>query len=313
MRYQEFDNVKLPVSRIILGTGIDCMWQGKDCDEGLDTAFALGINTFDTARMYGKAEEVLGDWILRRGIRDQVNILSKGGHPGFLGIKRLSHKHIRGDVERSLEALQTGKIDIYLLHRDNPNVPVGEMVETLNELHAQKKIGAFGGSNWTHTRLQEANEYAYKYNLQPFTFSSPCYSLATMQSTLPTYDMVGVSGNEQAETWYKETGMPLLAYSPLGHGLFTGKVKKKGQLSPLWVRSAFGSKDNFERVEACEALAKEKGYTMAQIALAWTLHSPMNVFPIVGTLSPKHLQATVDALEITLSDEEYIHLCKIRK
>ena len=99
----------------------------------------------------------------------------------------------------------------------------------------------------------------------------------------------------------------------MGHGLFTGKVKKKGQLSPLWVRSAFGSKDNFERVEACEALAKEKGYTMAQIALAWTLHSPMNVFPIVGTLSPKHLQATVDALEITLSDEEYIHLCKIRK
>ena len=308
MQYQTLETVKLPISRMILGTGIDAFWQGKNCDLGLDTAFQLGINTFDTARMYGKAENVLGDWIERRNLREKVNILSKGGHPGFLGIKRLSQKAILADVEASLQALKTDYIDIYLLHRDNPSVPVDEMVETLNILYVKGKIHAFGGSNWTHQRLQEANEYAYKHNMEPFRFSSPCYGLASMKKSLPAYDMVGVRGDVQAEEWYRENQMPLLAYSPLGHGLFTGKIDTPKQLSPLWVRSAFGTEENFATLQRCRHLAIEKEYSVAQIALAWAMRGEMNVFPIVGTASPKHLRASVEAMEISLTEEEYSYL-----
>ena len=310
MKYENFKNVKLPVSKMILGTSTNACFQGGNCDEVFNEALNLGITTFDTARVYGKSEEVIGDWMARTGAREKVNILSKGGHHSPLLKKRLKEKDILYDIALSLEKLKTDYIDIYLLHRDDTKIPVGEIVETLNGLYAQGKIKAFGGSNWTRERIEAANEYAYKRNLQPFTFSSPYFGLADMKESFFAYGLTGLTGEEKEadRKWYTENQMPIVAYSTLGGGLYSGKIEKANELRPFWVRSAFGDKRNFEKLARCRELAKKKGCTVAQLAIAWSLKSEMNVFPIVGASKVKTLRSSVEALDISLTEEEYAYL-----
>ena len=114
MEYTALKNVRLPVSRIILGTAFSPMNQGEAVDEVLDNALALGINCFDTAAVYGDSEASLGDWIQRRGNRDQVLILTKGAHP-TVWRNRVTDYDIRSDLATSLAKLRTDFVDMYLL------------------------------------------------------------------------------------------------------------------------------------------------------------------------------------------------------
>lgn len=314
MQYFNLENVKLPLSRIILGTSTKPCCNGENCDEVFNEALKLGITTFDTARVYGRSEEVIGDWLARTGAREQVNLLSKGGHHSPLLKKRVKRKEILSDLEVSLQKLKTDYIDIYLLHRDDTSVPVGELVETLNEAYAQGKIKVFGGSNWTTRRIEQANEYAYQHGLQPFTVSSPYYGLADMKESFFAYGLVALTGKEKEKDrlWYQNNQMPVVAYSTLGSGLFSGKVERRGDLHPFWVRSAFGAEENFQRLARAKELAEKKGCTLSQIAIAWSLHSPMNVLPIVGASKGKHLRSAVEALNISLTEEEYSYLTFIK-
>ena len=227
MKYTKIPYVNRPVSRILYGTATDTMIAGKDCKELLDDIFALGVNAFDCAREYKLAEKSLGDWLEVRGNRDQVTILSKGGHPGPQWEKRINETEIRKDFACSSGYLKTDYIDIYLLHRDDPMVGVGEIVELLNAMHSEGKIGAFGGSNWTHERIAEANEYAYKHDMLPFTVSSPNFGLANQIQDPFEGGCVTISGpsQETARKWYLDNQMPVIAYSSLGRGLFSGRVK----------------------------------------------------------------------------------------
>ena len=133
MNFGRIRGVNKPVSRILLGTAVSPMLLGQDADEMLDAAFESGINAFDTARNYGGAERSLGRWLKARGVRKDAVILSKCGHPDGNG-SRVNERAIRDDLSRSLEELQTDDIDIYLLHRDDERVPVGEIVELFNQL-----------------------------------------------------------------------------------------------------------------------------------------------------------------------------------
>ncbi len=313
MQYFNLDNLKTPISRIILGTSTKPCCNGENCDEVFNEALKLGITTFDTARVYGQSEETLGDWMERTGVRESVNIISKGGHHTPLLRKRVNRKEIFSDLETSLGKLKTEYIDLYLLHRDDVSVPVGEIVQTLNEAYAQGKIKAFGGSNWTVRRIEEANEYAYAHGLQPFLVSSPYYGLADMKESFFAYGLVGLTGEKkQADrSWYQDNQMPVVAYSTLGGGLFSGKVQRRGDLRPFWVCSSFGGKENFQRLERAKEVAKRKGCSLSQLAIAWSLHGEMNVFPIVGASKVKHLQSAVEGLEIVLTEEEYAYLSLI--
>ena len=123
-RYGKIPGLKKIVSRMIFGTAIGPMIEGKNTDELLDAALAKGINTFDTARGYERAEESLGSWMKRRGNRDQVVIISKCGNCDSDGSVCVNRKVIETELAESLQALQTDYIDIYLLHRDDPKTPV---------------------------------------------------------------------------------------------------------------------------------------------------------------------------------------------
>lgn len=315
MQYAEIPYVNKKVSRIFFGTAMQPFMMGGDGNALLDAVYETGVNTFDTARGYAGAEISLGRWIEERGNREDVVILSKCGHPSMFGKKRINETEIRKDFARSSRYLHTDYIDIYLLHRDDPDVEAGTIVEILNAMHAEGKIGAFGGSNWTHQRIAEANEYAYKHNLIPFTVSSPNFGLADQVQDPWGGGCVTISGpsNEDARVWYRENQMPVIAYSSLGRGLFSGRVKsseteKAGEIMDAVAMKGYGSPENFERLRRCEILAAEKGCTVPQIAMAWIFRQQINTFAVVSTSKASRMQENIDALHIELSPEESRYL-----
>ena len=219
MKYQNIKGIKKPLSRIIYGCATEAMIKGENVNELLDKAFALGINTFDTAENYGLSEVSLGNWMKERNNRDKVVVITKGCHP-YDGVDRMTPEYLKQDIEQSFERLQTDYIDIYLLHRDVLEVPVEPIVDVFNEYHKAGKIGVFGGSNWTVERIQEANDYAREHNLKGFTVSSPNYSLCR-QVNDPWGGSAGcvtITGDENkaARQWYIDNEIAVLAYSSLG-------------------------------------------------------------------------------------------------
>lgn len=316
MKYKEIPYVDKKVSRIFFGTAMEPFMRGEDCGALLDAVYEMGVNSFDSARAYGKAEQSLGRWLAERSMRERVILLSKCAHPDLVtGQKRVSEKDIRADFEESSRCLNTDFIDIYLLHRDDPEVAAGELIETFNAMHAEGKIGAFGGSNWTHERIEEANEYAYKHNLIPFAVSSPNFGLAEQVGDPWGGGCVSVSGpqGEAARRWYCEKQMPLIAYSSLAHGMFSGKVKSTDseRIAELLDEPAvrgYACDANFERLRRCEELAAKKGCAVSQIAMAWIYGQDLNTFAVVSSTKPERMQSNIDALDIELTQEELRYL-----
>lgn len=315
MRYGEIQYVNKPVSRILYGTAMPPFNEGKDGSALFDAMYELGINTFDTARVYGDAEKSLGKWIEERGLRKEVVILSKCAHPLPDGTKRVGEKEIRADFALSSEYLRTEYIDIYLAHRDDTDVPAGEIVEIFNALHAEGKIGAFGGSNWTHERIEEANEYAYKHDMLPFCVSSPNYGLAEQVKDLWGGGSISISGSNggAARAWYQREKMPVIAYSSLGRGLFSGKLKSADAALADRVLDEFAMKgyaypQNFERLRRCEELAEKKGKSVSQIAMAWLFGQELDTFAVVSTSKKQRMQENIAAMELALTKAELLYL-----
>ncbi len=308
MKYGQIQGVSKPVSRLIQGTVMLNAEIEAENFALLDGVYEAGCNTFDTAHGYGggDCERVLGRWIQSRGVREKVVILDKGAHHNA-DRRRVTSFDIMSDIHDSLARLKTDFIDLYVLHRDDPSVPVGPIVEALNEQVAAGRIGAFGGSNWSVSRVREANEYAAANGLTPFVVSSPHFSLA--EQIAPPWDecvtITGEAGSGDRQ-WFQQTQFPLLCWSALAGGWFSGKVNRGNmaeQAEELYVHS-YGSEPNLQRLERAQALGREKGCSAAQIALAYVLHQPFNVFPLVAAYLPSEFQASVGAFDIALTDRE---------
>lgn len=313
MIYGNIKNVNKPVSKIFLGTASKPFMRGQNCDGLLNAALACGINAIDTARVYGRSERAIGGWLKRCDRRNEVVLLSKCCHPNAFGA-RVTPRAMRADLKKSLAALGTGYIDIYLLHRDDQSTPVGPLVEEFNSMHASGKIGAFGGSNWSYARIAEANEYAYSHSLIPFTVSSPNFSLASQNADI-WGGGVSISGDEgRAERLqYKESKMAVVAYSSLARGLFSGRVNSAQgaaafkQLDKFAVKG-YLSEQNLARLARSEVLAKELGATVSQTALAYVLCCGLNSFAVVGSSSAERTAHNVAAADIVLTSEQIARL-----
>jgi aryl-alcohol dehydrogenase-like predicted oxidoreductase len=311
MEYGNVEGVSKPVSRLVQGT---VMLSSEELEAGLDLldqVFELGCNSFDTAHVYagGQAERVLGEWMERRGNREEVFILSKGAHHNA-DRNRVTTFDIMSDLSDSLARLRTDYIDLYLLHRDDPDVPVGTIVETLNEHVEAGRIHATGGSNWTPDRIEQANAFADSKGITRFAASSPNFSLAE-QVEEPWAGCLSLSGpqGEDAREWYAREKMPVFTWSTLAQGFFAGKLRRdnfeemKEELPTSCVH-AYCYDQNFERLDRAYELAAEKGKTVPQIALAFVLNQPLNIHTLIGCASGDELRANMVALEIDLSLEE---------
>jgi aryl-alcohol dehydrogenase-like predicted oxidoreductase len=313
MYYGKIGSLEREVSRIMVGTAAEPFLSGGDACDILDRMFSLGINTIDTARNYGLAERSVGDWMEKRGNRADVVILSKCAHPDENSPRRVSEKDIREDFEVSSGYLRTDYIDIYLLHRDDTSVPAGEVIEIMNALHEEGKIGVFGASNWTMERITEANEYAEKHGLIPFTVSSPNYCLAH-QVTDMWGGGVTITGPENADVreWYRSAGMPIVAHSPLARGFLTGRVKsgdpKSAEVLDNFAKAGFLCDENLERLRRSEIMAEKKNCTVAQLSLAWIFSSPLDVYTAISTSNKARMEQNIAALDIRLTPAERDYL-----
>ena len=311
MQYGRISGVEKEVSRLFLGTASAPFSTGGDASELIEAALEAGINALDTARVYGLSENSLGAWLGRPGNRERIVLLSKCGHPAEDGARRVRAAEMKKDLEISLEALRTDYLDIWLLHRDDPETPAGEIMEAFQEAWEAGKVRAFGGSNWTRKRILEVNEYARTHGLRPMTVSSPQFGLAAQVIDPWGGNCVTISGAAGAEdrAWYRENQMAVIAYSSLGRGVMSGRVRSDDPEGAAAVLDSFARKgflypENLERLKRCEQLAKEKGRSVPQIALSWIFRQGMNVFAAASSSSPERLRQNAEAAEISLTAEE---------
>lgn len=315
MQYGSVPGIDKPISRLVQGLVMVSTKKLQESFALLDEVFEAGVNTFDTAHIYGggDSERALGRWMEARGLRDKVVVLDKGAHLNQ-DRERVTPFDITSDLYDSLARLRTGSIDLYVLHRDDPKVPVGPIVEILNEHLQAGRIRAFGGSNWSHERLQQANEYAAAKGLTGFAVSSPNFSLAE-ELQPPWKGCISITGEQgqAARQWYAKAQMPLFTWSSLARGFFTGRYRRDNLESftsssdKLNIR-CYGSEENFKRLDRVLELAAEKGLSTSQLALAYVMSQPLNIFALVGCEKGQECRENAQALEVKLTDKEIAYL-----
>ncbi len=300
MKTRTLGNSGLEVSALGLGCmGMSWAYGPSDrdaCLKLLRQAVDLGVTFFDTAEVYGPYtnEELLGEAF--EGLRDKVVIATKfgfrigGGIAGSLSGTDSRPEHIREVVEASLKRLRTDHIDLLYQHRVDPDVPIEDVAGAVKDLIAAGKVKHFGLSEASAKTIRRAHA------VQPVAAVQSEYSLWTRDpetEILPTLE---------------ELGIGFVPYSPLGRGFLTGTLKDEEALDPDDFRrktqprfSGEARQQNLRAVDALEQVAKDRGVTPAQLALAWLLAQKPWIVPIPGTRHLSRLSENIGAADVQLS------------
>jgi aryl-alcohol dehydrogenase-like predicted oxidoreductase len=301
MLYGTVAGLDKKISRLVMG--VDNQQTMPHAAIMFDDWFERGGNAFDSAFIYGggTCEKMIGWWMKNRGVRKDCVIIDKGAHTPFCDPKSITQQ-----LMASLERLQTDHLDIYIMHRDNPQIPVGEFVDVLNEHAKAGRIKIFGGSNWQLARIDEANEYAKKHGKQGFGLVSNNFSLACMVD--PVWGGCIQSADATSRKWFKDRNMPLFPWSSQARGFFLdGRAhpdkKEDAELVRCWY-----SEDNFQRLERARELAKKRNVLPINIALAYVLNQPFPTFPLIGPRALWETRTSLQTLEVKLTPDELAYL-----
>ena len=301
MRYGTIPGLDKPVARLV---------QGADRNVTLpytevlfDQYFELGGNCFDTSHAYrgGACERNLGAWIRSRGVRDEVVVFEKGGNPPNGTPEGITQELLAG-----LDGLGIDHADVWLMHRDNPEVPVGEIVDVLGEHQAAGRMTIFGVSNWSLPRLREAREYADRNGRNYFSVVSNQFSLARIIDAWWTIDGSHThwqsASDPEFRRWFEATRTVLVPWSSQASGFFIENEAQQPRDRDL--PRCYHSPENFTRRQRAFELARRHGVSPINIALAWVLRQPFPVFPIIGTRLPGETRDCLRALDVALTAEE---------
>lgn len=289
--------VAQPVSCFILGC------DNKDtAEEGApvwDHWLDVGGNAFDTAYVYGdgKHETALGDWIKARGLANDVVVICKGAHT-----PDCTPQAIATQLTQSLERLQLDRVPIYIMHRDNPDVPAGEFVSALNDLRGKGLIGIFGGSNWSIRRFEEARMYAEANALQSLTVLNNNLSLAVMEK--PVWPGCVSSNNTADLAYLRETSTIHLSWSSQARGYFLPEELRNRLPEDTRPETCFGSAANAERRRRAEELAAKRDVTPNNFAAAWVLCQSFPSFALVGPRNVAEINSSLPGATVSLSVDE---------
>lgn len=263
----------------------------------LDRFVELGGEILDTAAMYagGRSERVTGRWMKSAGTRERVVLMVKGAYPDQDGRNRLTPEFLRQELEGSLDRLGTDHVEVFMPHTDDRDVPVGEIVDCLDEMVTSGLTRCVGASNWSIERLGEAAVYASVHGRAAFACSTVQWSLA--ERATPYLPMNIGARDEASAGWYARTGLPVLAWSALAAG-YLGRSDDDDAGSPA---GPYDSPANRARRRRAVQLGHELGRSGPQIALAWVMNQPARPFVLVGPGSVEHLTEVWDASTVTLT------------
>jgi len=192
-------------------------------------------------------------------------------------------------------------VDIYMMHRDNPEIPVGEFIDCLNGEVRAGRMRAFGGSNWALERVEAANAYAEARGLQGFSAVSNNFSLARMVD--PVWTGCIQASDPKSREWLTRRQLPLMPWSSQARGFFAGRADPK-DLSDRELVRCWYSEDNFRRLARAEELARKRGVLPIQIALAYVLCQPFPTLALIGPRTLAETRTSLPALDIALSADE---------
>ncbi|MFD0674150.1 aldo/keto reductase [Cohnella sp. GCM10027633] len=320
MRIRHIPGTTLQPSVIGLGTADFGTALDRERSFGLlDRYIELGGTLIDTAHVYGDwaeggtgaSERTVGSWLRERGgMRDRIVLSTKGAHPPLneMSRPRLDEEAIRSDLFDSLERLQTDRIDLYWLHRDDPARSVEAIMESLHEHVIAGRIRYVGASNWTPERIEAANRYAAANGLTPFIGSQPHWNLASLNPVLPP-DNAAIDDREQ--DWYADSGVAVFAYSAQASGFFGGKYDRNRQ--PSGGRSSialamYANDTSYDRLERARELAAALGVSSSQVALAYLVSQPFPVYALIGPNKLEHLEDSCQAGDLVLTPRQLAYL-----
>ena len=296
----------------------------EDAHELLDTAWDHGINFIDTANVYGTpngtSEEYIGEW-LDSYHRDDVVIASKvyfpfdgRGEPGP-NDRGLGRKHIRSQIEGTLDRLGTDYLDLYYIHRWDEDTPIEETLRTLDDLVREGKVNYLGASTMAAWQLTKALWKSDVEDLERFDVTQPLFHAGYRDDVKGYLDVCA------------DQDIAVCPYSPLAGGFLTGKYERADQDDPTKFEGPEGSRgsidDRFEDfylsergwhvLDELRAVADDLDASPAQVALRWLIEQPdVTCVPIVGARTPEQLEENVGAVDLSLSDEQFNRIVDAR-
>ena len=312
MKYDTIQGLEKKISTLILGN--DNQTEYDSAAELWDHWIKVGGNAFDNAHIYGGGlmEKLLGEWHTKRNNRESLVIIAKGAHT-----PNCNPQGVSDQLTESLERLKIDCADIYIMHRDNIDVPVDEFIDVLNKEKDKGRIKIFGGSNWTLNRFKDANNWANKKNNQPMSILNN--NLALSKMIQPLWDGCISSNDENILKYLEETQTAHLSWSSQGRGYFLPPAicqaiedritaeesswRKPGEHSsgPL---SCFDSEDNRERRNRANKFASELDVTTQNIAGAWPLNQSFPSFALIGPRKIDEIDTSLPSLDITITKEK---------
>ena len=312
MKYDLINGLDKKISKLIMGN--DNQTDFDQASKLWDHWIKVGGNAFDNAHIYGggSMETLLGKWHRKRNNLDEIVIIAKGAHTPNCNPKSLSKQ-----LTESLDRLQTDCADIYIMHRDNLDIPVDEFIDVLNQEKQKGRIKIFGGSNWTLDRFKNGNKWAISKNKEPLSILNNNLALCKMIN--PLWHGCISSNDKKILEYLEETQTAHLSWSSQGRGYFLpteicqsiedkitkdeSSWRKPGENSsgPL---SCFDSEDNRERRKRADKLASELSVTTQNIAGAWPLNLSFPSFALIGPRKVEEIDTSLPSLDITISKEK---------
>lgn len=310
MQYMNLGKTGLKVSRLCLGMMSygSKQWRDWVLEEGeakpfIKRSLDAGINFFDTADVYslGASETVLGNIFKSFGVkRDTVVVATKvnGAMSDDINDRGLSRKHIMDSIDKSLQRLQMDYVDLYQIHRWDNNTPIEETMDALNDVVRSGKARYIGASSM----------FAWQFSKAQYTAQSHGWTrFVSMQNH---YNLVYREEEREMIPLCLDQGVGLIPWSPMARGFFASNRKRggggetaRGKNDPFAEQLYFREED-FTVAERAAEVAKERGVTGSQIALAWMLNKSHITAPIIGATKMDHLEQAIAALDIKLSDDE---------
>ena len=311
MKYDKIKGLDKKISKLIIGN--DNQTDYDEASKLWDHWIEVGGNAFDNAHIYGggSMEALLGKWHKSRNNLHDIVIIAKGAHTPNCNPQSLSSQ-----LKESLDRLESECADIYIMHRDNLEIPVGEFIDVLNEEKNKGRIKIFGGSNWTLERFKEANDWAKVHNKEGFSILNNNLALCKMIN--PLWSGCISSNDDKILNYLETTKIAHLSWSSQGRGYFlsekiTKKIEEEITASETWRQtgehssgplSCFDSEDNRERKIRAINLANKLQTTAQNIAGAWPLNLKFPSFALIGPRTIEEINSSLNNLDINLSNDE---------